>query len=178
MWCHVRVHLDEWRKTWSVSADIQKTDKFLHPHQLLQSRTGQPQGTLWFWGMGMTLIFLDDFNFIACSNVMHSWNPSISDSQQAAFLGRGGHPVMADEADEAMWLQQKRKLEGSHKITAGMQNMEVHLGRGFCSEHQLLKTRRLWFCRVVRETWSKAMPSEDAQSKIISIPEKHLFILN
>lgn len=72
---------------------------------------------------------------------MHSWNPSISDSQQAAFLGRGGHPVMADEADEAMWLQQKRKLEGSHKITAGMQNMEVHLGRGFapstsCWKHE------------------------------------------
>lgn len=51
---------------------------------------------------------------------------------------------MADEADETMWLQQKSKLEGSHKITAGMQNIEVHLGRGFASSyifHQQLETQ-------------------------------------
>lgn len=103
--------------------------------------------------------------------------------QAACTLGHGGRPIMADEADEAMRLRQRSKLEGSHKMTAGLQNIQVHLGRSLASSYifeQLLKTQDFDSVGsfVNCGTTSTAFRERSVKKKTIFIPEKHLLILN
>lgn len=150
MWYLVRIQLNHQQQTWSVSPDIQQSYRdfyvrgwhnFLHQQQLQQSRTEQPQDMLWF-GRGEWLLFLDDFSFISCCI-------TTAEIHQVQTLSRL-HSGPCRKSHNGRWGRRsnvaatKSKLEGSHKITAGMQNIEVYWGGSFPSskifKHQLLKT--------------------------------------